>query len=162
MHFCLLLNIPDFETTKEKSLTKAHELAIIAAKNYREKPFNKLKSILEQKNILEREEDTVCDLLKLLLKRKHLEGFMINDMGYAYLGNKQLNAACAIFKSNTEIFTDSPNAHDSYAEVLALKGNKKEALKHYKKAVFLAEKQNDRQLDAFKKNLSTFNQILNN
>ena len=154
--------IPDFETTKEKSLTKAHELAIIAAKNYREKPFNKLKSILEQKNILEREEDTVCDLLKLLLKRKHLEGFMINDMGYAYLGNKQLNAACAIFKSNTEIFTDSPNAHDSYAEVLALKGNKKEALKHYKKAVFLAEKQNDRQLDAFKKNLSTFNQILNN
>ena len=121
-----------------------------------------LSAAKEQKNILEGEEDTVCDLLKLLLKRKHLEGFMINDMGYAYLGNKQLNAACAIFKSNTEIFTDSPNAHDSYAEVLALKGNKKEALKHYKKAVFLAEKQNDRQLDAFKKNLSTFNQILNN
>ena len=154
--------IPDVETTKEKSLTKAHELAIIAAKNYREKPFNKLKSILEQKNISKREENTVYNLLKLLLKRKHLEGFMINDMGYAYLGNKQVNAAYAIFKSNTEIFKDSPNAHDSYAEVLALKGNKKEALKHYKQAVLLAEKQNDSQLEAYKNNLSTFNEILNN
>ena len=132
--------VPDVKTTKEKSLIKAHELAITGAKNYREKPFNILKAILEQKNILKREEDTVCDLLKLLLKRKHLEGFMINDMGYSYLGNKQVNAAYVIFKSYVEIFPDSPNAHDSYAEVLTLKGNKKEALKHYKQSVLLAEK----------------------
>ena len=62
-------------------------------------------------------------------------------MGYAYLGNKQVNAAYVIFKSNTEIFPDSPNIHDSYAEVLALKGNKKEALKHYKQLILLADKQ---------------------
>ena len=43
------------------------------------------------------------------------------------------------------------------SEVLALKGNKKEALKHYKQAVLLAEKQNDSQLEAYKNNLSTFN-----
>ena len=135
--------VPDVETTKEKSLIKAHKLAITGAKNYREKPFNILKAILEQKNILKREEDTVCDLLKLLLKRKHLEGFMINDMGYSYLGNKQVNAAYVIFKSYVEIFPDSPNAHDSYAEVLTLKGNKKEALKHYKQSVLLAEKKNN-------------------
>ena len=62
-------------------------------------------------------------------------------MGYSYLGNKQVDAAYVIFKSNVEIFPDSPNAHDSYAEVLALKGNKKKALKHYKQSVLLAEKQ---------------------
>jgi len=62
-------------------------------------------------------------------------------MGYAYLGNKQVNAAYVIFKSYTEIFPDSPNIHDSYAEVLALKGNKKEALKLHKQSVLLIEKQ---------------------
>ena len=66
---------------------------------------------------------------------------MVYDVGYAYLGNKHVNAAYVIFKSNTEIFPDSPNVHDSYAEVLALKGNKKEALKHYKQLILLADKQ---------------------
>jgi len=80
-------------------------------------------------------------LISIYKKEKYLEGFMFNHMGYAYLGNKQVNAAYVIFKSNTEIFLDSPNVYDSYAEVLALKGNKKEALKHYKQSVLLIEKQ---------------------
>lgn len=148
--------IPDIKTQKEASLAKATELAIIAAKNYRENPFNELKVFLEKNDISKEEEDSVCKLLELLLKRKHLEGFMINDMGYSYLENQQLNSAYVIFKSNTRIYPESPNAHDSYAEVLALKGDKKEALNHYKQAVLLAEKQNDRQLDRYKKNLSNF------
>ena len=62
-------------------------------------------------------------------------------MGYAYLGNKKVNAAYVIFKSKREIFPDSPNIHDIYSEVLSLKGNKKEALKLYKQSVLLIEKQ---------------------
>ena len=145
--------IPDVKTSKEESLTKAKELAIIAAKNYRENPFNELKAILEKNDISEKEENSVCELFKILLKRKHLEDFMINNMGYSYLGNEQINAAYVIFKSNTEIYPDLPNAHDSFAEVLALKGKKEEALKHYKQAVLLAEKQNDRQVNVYKNNL---------
>jgi hypothetical protein len=148
--------IPDFKIDQEKSLTKAEELAKIAAKNYREKPFNKLKAILEKENISQKEEDTVSKLFKLLLRRKHLEDFMINNMGYSYLENKQVNSASIVFKSNTMIFPNSPNAHDSYAEVLNIRGDKKNALKHYKIAISLAKKQNDRQLERFKKNLLDF------
>jgi len=148
--------IPNYKTTKEESLTKAKELAIIAAKKYREKPFNELKLLLAKSEISQNDEDTVYELFKLLLKRNHLEDFMINNMGYSYLRDKQINSAYVIFKSNMNIFPDSPNGHDSYAEVLALKGNKKEALKHYKQAVLLAEKQNDRQLEIYKNNLLKF------
>lgn len=148
--------VPDIKTSKEESLTKAKELAIIAAKKYREKPFNEIKLLLAKSDISQNDEDTVCELFKLLLKRNHLEDFMINNMGYSYLRDKHINAAYIIFKSNMNIFPDSPNAHDSYAEVLALKGNKKEALKHYKQAILLAEKQNDRQLDMYKNNLLNF------
>jgi hypothetical protein len=148
--------IPDFKTTKEESLTKAKELAIIAAKNYREQPFNELELILEKNDIIQGDEDKVFELIKLLLKRNHLEDFIINDMGYSYLENNKIIAAYVIFKSNVEIFPKSPNAHDSYADVLALKDNKKEALKHYKQAVLLAEKQNDSQLEMYKNNLLKF------
>lgn len=148
--------LPDVITKKEEALTKAKALAIIAAKNYREQPFNDLKIILEKNEISETEEETVYKLFKLLLKRKHLENFMINNMGYSYLENKRTNSAFTIFKSNLKIFPNSPNAHDSYAEILALRGNKKGALKHYKQAVTLAKKQNNRQLELFKKNLLNF------
>ena len=136
--------------------SKEEELAKIAAKNYREKPFNKLKAILEKENISQKEEDTVSKLFKLLLRRKHLEDFMINNMGYSYLENKQVNSASIVFKSNTMIFPNSPNAHDSYAEVLNIRGDKKNALKHYKIAISLAKKQKNRQLERFKKNLLDF------
>ncbi len=146
--------IPDIKTTKEEALTKAKEVAITAAEAYREKPFNELKALLEKKEISENEEDRVCELFKILLERKHLEDFMINNMGYSFLENKEIHASYVIFKANTKIFPDSPNAHDSYAEVLELKGDKKEALKHYKQAVLLAEKQNDSRLKDFQTNLS--------
>lgn len=148
--------IPDVKIDKEKALNKAKELAKVAAKSYREKPFNELKDILSKKKISQKEQETVRYLLELLLKRKHLEDFMINGMAYSYLENKQINAAYVLFKSNTTIFPNSPNAHDSYAEILAQIGKKEEALKHYKKAITLAEKQNDRQLEAYKKNLLAF------
>ena len=148
--------IPDIKTTKEESLAKAQSLAVIAAKNYREMPFNKLKTILDQNEISQKEENEVCELFKVLLERKHLEDFMINNMGYSYLENEQVNSAYVIFKSNAEIYPQSPNAHDSFAEILVLKGENQEALKHYQLAVSFAKEQNDRQLDRYKRNLIAF------
>jgi len=148
--------IPDVKISKENTLNKAKELAKIAAKNYRETPFKLIESILNQERISIIDENRVCELLKLLLERKHLEDFMINNMGYSYLGNKKIKAAKTIFKSNTKIFPNSPNAHDSYAELLANIKQNELALKYYKKAVELAEKQNDRQLKTYKSNLKYF------
>ena len=148
--------IPNVKTTKDKALRKANDLAAVAAKTYREKPFNMLKDILSKNEVSKNEEEVVCNLLELLLKRNHLQDFMINDMGYSYLRNEQTKAASVIFKANTTIFPNSPNTHDSYAEVLAVQGKNEEALKQYKQAVLLAEKQNDRQFDIYKKNLLNF------
>ncbi|QCK16172.1 S41 family peptidase [Mangrovivirga cuniculi] len=147
---------PDIPVTKEEAFSKAHELAIKAATDYREEPFNKLKTILLKKKLTTDDESQVYDLISLLLSRKHIEKFMVNDMGYFYLDNHQIHSALAIFKANLKIFPGSPNAHDSYAEGLALNGEKNQALKHYKKAVKLAEEQNDPRLLSYKKNLSDF------
>lgn len=148
--------IPDVKTSSEASLAEAMELASFAAKNYREKPFNELDAILKKEDISQADEDAVLDLFELLLSRSHLEDFMINDMGYSYLENKQLNASCAIFKANAILFNDAPNAHDSYAEALALKGEKDEALKQYELAVLHAKKNNDPQLEMYEQNLKDF------
>ena len=118
-----------------------------------EKPFNDLRTILDDTSI---NEELVTDLLRLLLGRKHLEDFMLRDIAYSYLDRKNIHAACAIFKSCVDIFPRSATVHDSYAEVLALMGKKAEALEHYKKAVMLAEEQKDRGLEVFKKNLADF------
>jgi tetratricopeptide (TPR) repeat protein len=152
---------PDIPTTQEKALEKATALALDAAKAYREEPFEELKALLAKKELAEAEEDLVYDLFKLLLSRKHLEDFMINQMAYFYLDNQQIASAFTIFKANLRLFPDSPNAHDSYAEFLALQGKKDEALNHYQQAVTLAEAQNDARQEMYKQNLSEFEAILN-
>ncbi|WP_083629239.1 S41 family peptidase [Tenacibaculum agarivorans] len=148
--------IPDVKTTKEKALNKAIALALISSKKYRQKPFTKLKLILEKDTITQADENKIHDLFTILLKRGHVEYFVINDLGYSYLDKNKIATAHIIFKLNLKFFPKLPNTHDSYAEILALQGNKKEALQHYEKAVFLAEEQNHRQLALFKKNLSKF------
>lgn len=147
---------PDVLTTKENTLAKAKELAVLAAQQYREQTFEQLNTILAQQEITKEEEEKACTLFRLLLQRGHLEDHMINYLGYTYLEHKQLHAAYVILKSNVTIFPANPNAHDSYAEILALKGNKKEALKEYQQAVLLAKERKDPQLNAYQKNLSDF------
>jgi len=152
---------PDVLTTKEEALEKALALATESAKTYREEPFNKLKSLFQQKQLSAADEIKIQKLLALILSRKHMEDFMVNGMGYTYLENEQINAALAIFKANANLFPDSPNAHDSYAEALAQSGRSKDALKHYQLAVNLAAEQNDRRLGQYKKNMTNFEASLN-
>ncbi|WMN11193.1 S41 family peptidase [Marivirga salinae] len=152
---------PDIPTTSEDAFEKARKLAQDAAKSYREEPFNKLKALLAKNKITEEEEAMVYDLFKLLLRRKHLEDFMINHMGYFYLDNQKMHSAFIIFKTNLRLFPDSPNAHDSFAEFLALQGKKDEALNHYQQAVTLAKAQDDEQQEMYKRNLLEFESKIN-
>ncbi|MTI21106.1 hypothetical protein E1176_08750 [Fulvivirga sp. RKSG066] len=147
---------PDVSCPKNVALEKALSFASEEAKQYREAPFFELKDILNQDHISETDQNSIYTILKLILSRKHFEDFMINDLGYAYIDNGQLNAASAVFKANTEIFPDNPNVHDSYAEVLALKGSKEEAMKQYKLAVELATAQKDKKLAIYRENMHKF------
>ncbi len=59
----------------------------------------------------------------------------LNTYGYELINANKIDKAIAIFKLNVKRNPKSWNAHDSYAEALAKKGNKKEAIKHYKTAL---------------------------
>jgi CubicO group peptidase (beta-lactamase class C family) len=69
----------------------------------------------------------------------------LNDFGYKLLGENKQPEALKIFKLNVDLYPQSGNTYDSYAETLASLGNKKEAIKNYKKAFQLNPKNKNAQ-----------------
>ena len=59
-----------------------------------------------------------------------LEYFM-NDLGYEFLGQMDYGRALAIFKLNSEAYSQSWNAYDSLAEGYEQSGDIKNAMKFY-------------------------------
>ena len=64
----------------------------------------------------------------------------INSLGYEILEKKDIKAAIEIFKINTEKFPKSGNVWDSLGEAYLKDGNKKQAIKNYKKSLELDPK----------------------
>ncbi|MBQ4819582.1 S41 family peptidase [Aquimarina sp. MMG016] len=148
--------IPDIKLPAKDALAKAKKIAKTQAKEYREKPFRRLEHLLEKDEITKEDEDIVCQLLEIIVKREHLESFMVNDMGYNYLRRRNINGALAILRAGTILFPNSPNAQDSYAEVLVRNNQNTLALKYYQEAVFLAKRQKDEKIELYQKNLEHF------
>lgn len=63
-----------------------------------------------------------------------------NNAGYRLIGQGQLEPALFIFQMNTELFPESANAWDSYAEGLWRTGKKELAIENYNKAISLDPK----------------------
>lgn len=61
----------------------------------------------------------------------------MNNLAYSYLNKKKYKAAIQLFTMNTIAFPNSWNAYDSLAEAYLKNGNKKEAIKNYKKSITL-------------------------
>jgi hypothetical protein len=59
----------------------------------------------------------------------------LNNYGYQLLGNGDNDKAIEILKMNTERFPKSANAWDSLGEAYALKGDKANAIKNFKKSL---------------------------
>ena len=59
----------------------------------------------------------------------------INAYGYELLGEGKVDEAIATFRKNVADHPESWNTHDSLGEALAAKGEKAEAIAHYKKAL---------------------------
>ena len=78
----------------------------------------------------------------------------INTFGYQYLMdfNKPKIALC-ILESNTILFPNSPNVFNSYGEALKISGDLNVSLLSYQKALDIAIKNNDPNLDYYKKTL---------
>ena len=61
----------------------------------------------------------------------------INQLGYQFLTDNELDKALRIFKLNTELYPNAFNTFDSYGECLMKLGQKDEAIKAYEKSLLL-------------------------
>ncbi|GJM34358.1 MAG: hypothetical protein DHS20C18_33590 [Saprospiraceae bacterium] len=61
--------------------------------------------------------------------------FILNAIGYDLLSSGETDEAIQIFEFNTELFPEVANVWDSLGEAWLKKGDKKKALKYYKKAL---------------------------
>lgn len=66
----------------------------------------------------------------------------INSLGYEYLGAGKMKEAIAVFKKNTELFPESFNVFDSYAEALMADGQYNLANENFKKVLELDPQNN--------------------
>jgi hypothetical protein len=85
----------------------------------------------------------------------------VNLAGYNALRNaNNVEAALALFLYNIELYPNSPNVYDSYAEALEGAGRLEEAVANYRTAVRLAERPLDPRLAVFKANRDRAEQAL--
>lgn len=61
----------------------------------------------------------------------------LNNLGYEYLGNKELESALVIFELNVEMHPKASNPYDSLGEALLMKGDTVNSIINYKKSVAL-------------------------
>jgi hypothetical protein len=148
---------PEIFTKKEETLEQAHKLAQKAADLLRK---NKLETyILLQQDLNQHlehykqgeSEVNISTSIKNLVDSGLFGEWDINTLGYQYLMElKKVEIALCILKSNTIHFPASPNVFDSYGEALKISGDMHASLLNYQKAVDVAIKNNDPNLDYHK------------
>ncbi|WP_034921672.1 alpha/beta fold hydrolase [Gillisia sp. CAL575] len=61
----------------------------------------------------------------------------LNELGYSFLRNEELDKALEVFKLTAILYPDSFNAYDSYGEALLMANKKEEAIEMYEKSIEL-------------------------
>jgi len=61
----------------------------------------------------------------------------LNNLGYQLMGKEKINDAIEILKLNVEAYPEASNPYDSLGEAYMKNGNKKLAIKNYKKSLEL-------------------------
>ena len=77
---------------------------------------------------------------------------LINQLGYQYIFDNQLEEAIAVLKANVERYPDSANVYDSLAEAYERSGKNDLAEPLYNKAQTLGQQNNDPNLAIYKAN----------
>ena len=159
--------IPEIIVKEEESLSKTHELAKIAADEYRtqiEKKYTATyTSLLAQLNVFTKgqSENEILVALQKVSDQGLLKEWEINSLGYEHLMQyEKPNIALCIFRANTLINPESANVYDSYAEALMMQGKLEKSEKNYQKAVEIALKYNDPNLPFFEENLEKVTNLI--
>lgn len=152
--------VPEIKTTKEETFEKVNALAKKAAEDRRKSKLeNYIRLHKELNTYLDQYEKGTSEInirssITKLVNASLLGEWDINNLGYQYLMdlNKPKIALC-LLESNTILFPNSPNVFDSYGEALKISGDLNASLLSYQKAVDVAIKNNDPNLDYYKKAL---------
>lgn len=152
--------IPEVKTDLEDNFDKTYELAMEAAKSYREhtkekfsKMYMDLYSSFENYDSV-KSDDIIFNRLKECKEANLFEEWNINALGYEYImEHNKPKVAQSIFRANTILYPNSANVFDSYAESLMVNGDLNSSLKNYEKAVEIATKNEDRDINLYKENL---------
>ena len=67
----------------------------------------------------------------------------LNSYGYRLIGEGKKYEGLSIFKLNVDLYPESANVYDSYAEALSLIGYQSEAVKNYKRSLELNPQNNN-------------------
>lgn len=152
--------VPEVQTTPEATYETTLNLAIEAAKTYRDQRNAQFTQLLLSLNTqlehypTKSTDEQIFKSVKACQEAKLITEGDINALGYTYLMEHQKpKVAAVIFKANTLLFPDSPNVYDSYGESLLASGDIKASIKSYEKAVELAVKNQDPNAVMFKENL---------
>ena len=87
--------------------------------------------------------------------------FLLNRLGYEYLGKADYENAIDVFKTNVELYPNSDNVYDSLGEAYEKSGKLKLAVASYKIAVEKGTTAQSRNLEIYKKNLKRVQDQLN-
>jgi len=73
----------------------------------------------------------------------YIEEASINSIGYYLLNMEKFAEAIAVFQLNVDVFPESSNVYDSYAEALMKSGDTENAILNYKKSLALNPENNN-------------------
>lgn len=96
----------------------------------------KLNSLLENESI-ETATATYWDLKKNQAEEFDFGENLLNNLGYSYLQDKDIQKAIAVFELNVQAYPNSSNVYDSYGEALMMNNENEKAITNYKKSVEL-------------------------
>ena len=159
--------IPEVKTDVGDAFDKAYELAKKAAEDLREAKSAKYKELYlaMEKELLAYKSGDSGEAIENSISDFMVAGLFgewdINALGYEYLLQKEKpELALIIFKTNTKLFSGSANVFDSYGEALMNTGDLKGSIASYEKAIEIATKNEDRDLEFYKKNLQAVKEKL--
>ena len=139
---------PDVVMPAEAMLAETINLASTAAARFaklREQRHKELVQALMQRAEAMRADMMPADwqstrgAMATLVDEGLLDEAACNELGYLYLGREQFGPALAVLSGNTDLHPRSANAQDSLAEAFESAGRLDDALRHYQRAVDLAQ-----------------------
>lgn len=154
--------VPEQKVAEGETYDTTLKLAQQAAENYRNQRKTAQRKMLTELNesctayTSGKSDALIFQNLEACTAERLLSEGDINAMGYEHLlEHKKPQIALAIFKANTQLYPNSANTYDSFAEALMMSNKLEAAVENYEKAVALATANEDGNLELFQQNLAT-------